>query len=289
MAAGRADLVEVTYGRYGSLALRYPTRVHPGLRSTTVFLFLNTRQPPFNNFKARQAVNYAIDRGRLIRLHLSSPAEATPTCQILPAGFPGHQPYCPYAADGVGNGPDLVKAARLAHQSGTTNVPVTVWIDRDGLTNDDVNAYLWGLFTKLGYRTTLRVLPDDQFSVAAGDSARKVQAGLGGWAPDIPTASDFFLLSLSCSSVDQHPGHTDNFAEFCDPMPTNWPATRRRPSRPIRPPPASCGSRSTTSSPTRHPGSDPQLGESVFVSARTGNYQNSQYYGGPLLDQMWVR
>ncbi len=30
-------------------------------------------------------------------------------------------------------------------------------------------------------------------------------------------------------------------------------------------------------------------GESVFVSARTGNYQEFPYYGGPLLHQMWVQ
>jgi peptide/nickel transport system substrate-binding protein len=27
----------------------------------------------------------------------------------------------------------------------------------------------------------------------------------------------------------------------------------------------------------------------VFVSARVGNYQESPSYGGPLLDQIWIR
>ena len=27
----------------------------------------------------------------------------------------------------------------------------------------------------------------------------------------------------------------------------------------------------------------------VFVSARVGDYQESGYYGGPLLDQIWIR
>ena len=31
------------------------------------------------------------------------------------------------------------------------------------------------------------------------------------------------------------------------------------------------------------------LGGSVFVSARAGNYQDSPYYAGPLLDQMSVQ
>jgi peptide/nickel transport system substrate-binding protein len=52
------------------------------------------------------------------------------TCQTLPADFPGHQSYCPYttgANDGGWHGPDMAKARRLARESGTTNVPVTVW------------------------------------------------------------------------------------------------------------------------------------------------------------------
>ena len=103
----------------------------PASSSPPSYLFLNTRQPPFTSLKARQAINYAIDRGRIIQLlHLVSPGQATPTCQILPAGFPSYQRYCPYTAgakDGAWHGPDLAKAVRLAHESGTTHVPVTVW------------------------------------------------------------------------------------------------------------------------------------------------------------------
>ena len=116
---------------YRPLAIRYPTRVHSGLKLTTTYLFLNTRQPPFTSLKARQALNYAIDRARIIQLlHLDSPDQATPTCQVLPASYPSYQPYCPYTAgpgDGAWHGPDLATAARLAHESGTTHVPVTVW------------------------------------------------------------------------------------------------------------------------------------------------------------------
>jgi ABC-type transport system substrate-binding protein len=31
------------------------------------------------------------------------------------------------------------------------------------------------------------------------------------------------------------------------------------------------------------------LGNSMFVSTRAGNYQDSPYYAGPLLDQMWIQ
>jgi peptide/nickel transport system substrate-binding protein len=202
-----------------SFALRYRTRVHPGLKLGSTTLFLNTRQPRFNNLEARRAINYAIDRDRLIRLLHLSPDQATATCQILPEGFPGHQPYCPYTADagdGHWHSPDMAKATRLAQESGTTHIPVTIWIN--GATgNDAVNAYLVGLLKKLGYQATFQSVPDDQFVATVGDSSHKIQVSLGGWIADIPRPSDFFVPVLSCHSYDQRLAGSANFAGFCDP------------------------------------------------------------------------
>src|SRR5207302_396052 len=86
------------------------------------------------SLKARQALNYAIDRTRIIQLLGDGPPEAAPACQILPAGSPYYQPYCPYTAgrkDGAWHDPDPATAVRLAHESGTTHVPVTVWASID--------------------------------------------------------------------------------------------------------------------------------------------------------------
>ena len=132
VAAGRADLVDISANGQPSrpLEVRYPTRVHSGLKLGAFYLFLNTRQPPFTSLKARQALNYAVDRARIIQLLGFGSARAAPACQILPAGSPSYQPYCPYTAgakDGAWHGPDPATAVRLAHESGTTHVPVTVW------------------------------------------------------------------------------------------------------------------------------------------------------------------
>ena len=123
VAAGTADLVEIVENGqpYDSLAVQYPTRLHPGPRLFTTFLFLNTRQPPFTSLKARQAVNYAIDRARIMQIYHDGPGKAAVTCQILPADFPGHQPYCPYTADphdGFWHGPDLTTAAGSPNSPG---------------------------------------------------------------------------------------------------------------------------------------------------------------------------
>ena len=49
------------------------------------------------------------------------------TCQIVPAGFPDHQNYCPYTTgikDGIWHGPDMTKARQLAKESRTSRTAI---------------------------------------------------------------------------------------------------------------------------------------------------------------------
>ena len=68
-------------------------RINPQL--STGFLFLNVNTPPFNDLRVRQAVNLALDRGRVAGGY-GGPLAAQPTCQILPPGLAGYHRYCPY-------------------------------------------------------------------------------------------------------------------------------------------------------------------------------------------------
>ena len=295
VAAGRADIADLSYNgqSYRSLAIQYPARVHFGLKLATAYLFLNTRQPPFTSLKARQAINYAIDRGQIIQLlGLVSPAQATPTCQILPAGFPSSQPYCPYTAgakDGAWHGPDLAKAVRLAHESGTTHVPVTVWTFKEEA-NRGVNSYLVRMLKELGYRATLRAVPIDQFYATAGNSSRKIQLGLTGWITNIPTASDFFLPVLTCRSFYQNPASTANLAEFCDPHADQL-ASEAQTAQQTDPAAARRLWAQVDRVVTDQAPWVPIFNQSGiwFVSARVRNSQESPYYAGPLFDQIWIR
>jgi ABC-type transport system substrate-binding protein len=294
VAAGTADLVDITLNgqSYRDLAVRYPTRVHPGLKIATSYLFLNTRRPPFTNRKARQAVNYAIDRSRIIRLLHGSGSQETVTCQILPAGLPAYQRYCPYTAgpkNGAWHRPDLAKAIRLARASGTTDVPVTVWnIASNG--GGRVGAYLGHLLRRLGYRATVRNVSGDQWYTAVVNSHRKIQMGaITAWLADFPTASDYFLPVLTCQSFYDNPASTLNIAEYCNPhldklasqaqsaQLTNPAAARKMWAR---------IDRIVTNQAPWVPISN--TSPTAFVSARVRNYQESPYYG-PLLDQAWVR
>jgi YVTN family beta-propeller protein len=290
VTAGRADLVDLLANSQPSrgLGLRYPTRLHSSLRTGTTYVFLNTRQPPFNNVKVRQAVNYAIDRAHLASLFGLAPGEAAVTCQILPVDFPGHQPYCPYTAGGSNRtwrGPDMGKARRLVKASRTSNVPVTVW----GYHGDaGVGAYLAELLTGLGYRAILHTVSVSDFYTAAGDPSRKIQIGLANFGSDFPSPSTFFVSALSCLSASQSPPD-NNFAEYCSPGVDKL-SSRAQAAELTDPAAARALWARVDQAVTDQAPWAPVFNSSwtVFVSARLGNCQVSTSYG-PLLDQMWVR
>ena len=288
--ASRADLAAIGTDDQ-SLANQYPTRVHTALKLWNTFLFLNTRQPPFTNIKARQAVNYAIDRARILQLTHFPSGEASVTCQILPADFPGHQSYCPYTAgikNGVWHGPDMEKAIRLVKDSRTMNVPVTIWTFT-GFADTAVGAYLTRLLKELGYRASLRTVSTGRFFSAVSNFRSKIQMGLNAWGSDFPDASTFFLPVLSCRSFYRDPTNTNNLAEFCDPRLDRL-ASQARAAQLTDPAAARRLWAQVDRIATDEAPWVPIFngGDTQFVSSRVGNYQESPEYG-PLLDQMWVR
>ena len=291
--AGRADVVDITLNGlpYRPLAIRYPTRVHSSIELFTLFLFLNTRRPPFTNIKARQAPQLR-DRPRpddpAPRLRLPRPGR--PDMPASASRFPRLQPYCPYTADpqdGTWHGPDMKKARQLAQESGTTQVPVTVWNNQTDF-GTSAGAYLAGLLKQLGYRATVRNVPQAQYHAALYSASHKVQLGLTGWAVNIPTTSDFFLQILTCRSIPVQ--GTTNLAGFCEPPggPAGQPGAGDAADRPGRRQDAVGQADRTV---TDQAPLVPVLNTSftVFVSARVGNYQESPSYGGPLFDQIWIR
>jgi YVTN family beta-propeller protein len=288
--AGRGDLAFLESNELQSLAIRYPARVYSGLKNGTQYASLNTRQPPFTNLKARQAVNYAIDRARIIQLYRFASGQATVTCQMLPSDFPGHQGYCPYTAgagDGAWHGPDMDKARRLARESGTMNMPVTVW-SQDDRPGKAAGSYLVGLLNDLGYRARLHAVSSDQFSTDIYNPRLKIQVNImWGWGADYPAPSTFFGPLLSCQSADEL--GTWNTAGFCDPH-VDALASQAQAAQLTDPAAARRLWAQADRIVTDQAPYVPVLnsGTAGFVSSRVRNYQESPVYGF-LVDQMWVR
>lgn len=92
---GAADWVtELPAGRLKSLLTRHADRLHSDSAPWTDYMFLNTRVPPFDDRRVRQALNYAVDREKIVEL-AGGALVARTTCQFLPPITPGYRPYCP--------------------------------------------------------------------------------------------------------------------------------------------------------------------------------------------------
>ena len=183
----------------------------------TDYLSLNTHVPPFDDVRVRRAVNFAIDRHAVARL-FGGPKFATPTCQLVPATVPGHEPYCPYTRSPSRKGrwvaPDLPRAHRLIAASGTRGTAVTVWT-QPGLPNDEATGRYFGrLLARLGYRARVRVLAHPRWVAVIDDPRRHPQVVTQGWIDS--RASAFISLSFGCAAWNP-PAEMSNHAEFCDP------------------------------------------------------------------------
>ncbi len=294
---GRADIADIdqpgTIPRalLNEILTRYRSRVHFSPLLSTIFLFMNTRLAPFDDVRVRQALNYAVDRRKVVQLFGQHPDSIT--CQILPPGFLGYHKFCPYTRDPSDRGnwtaPDLAKARKLVRASGTRGMPVTVW-EVSSLAGPRVARLLAGVLQSLGYRPRIRFLKDlDTFAAYISDSKNRVQIGGWGWGADYPAPSTFFSALLTCKSFVPNSPANDNQSEFCDP----------RIDRDVRKAIALQVTDLSASGP-RWAKIDRKVMQQApwvpllgirhvnFVSKRVGNYQFNPVLFA-LLDQMWVR
>src|SRR6266496_3583809 len=198
---------------------QFKNQVHVNPLTADWYFALNTKRPPFNNVKARQAINFAADRTAYVKIG-GGPSLAVPTCQILPPNFPGSAPYCPYTA-GTDHtkwtGPDIAKAKQLVQQSGTAGMKVVV-----NSTNDEsgkaLAAQMVSDLNKIGYKASSQLLAGGiQYPFVQNSSnLHKWSVGWSAWYQDYPAPADFLNVLLGCGNI--HPGSdaSPNIAEFCD-------------------------------------------------------------------------
>ncbi|MDE3008034.1 MAG: ABC transporter substrate-binding protein [Acidobacteriota bacterium] len=202
--------------RLSELSTKYASQLHVNPLTAVWYLPMNTNLAPFNNYMAREALNYAIDKNAAVRLFGGSKL-AQPVCTILPPGFPGHVNYCDYNK-GMGstyNGPDLAKAKALVKKSGTAGMSVAIVVTNDSV-NEAVGQYVQSVLNSIGYKATLKPLSANiQFNYIQ-NTKNKVQISLSQWYQDYPAASDFLKVLLSCQGF--HPGSDNsiNIAGYCN-------------------------------------------------------------------------
>jgi peptide/nickel transport system substrate-binding protein len=177
---------------------------------------MNTRMAPFDNVKVRQAVNFAIDRKALVNL-FGGPVLASPICQVLPPGFPGHEPYCPYTKNPgeKWSAPDMEKAKQLVEESGTKGAKVSIVVE-DKTVAKSIGVYLQSVMKDLGYDAELKPISANIQFTYIQNTNNKVQMSVTQWYQDYPAASDFLNILFGCSSFTEGSDSSINIAGFCD-------------------------------------------------------------------------
>jgi peptide/nickel transport system substrate-binding protein len=253
----------------------------------TFYAQLNPTLPPFNDLRVRQAVNFAVDRKRLIAL---TGGIGEVTCQPLPPNSEAYRAYCPYTVDpnkaGTWAAPDLARARRLVAASQTMGEPVTVYIPSYWPFGDGGARYLVSVLDGLGYRAKYGGVVDYNKLMNKGT---QIQAGFAGWATDYASPGGFFDNVLTCAAYKQKLSNNAAIGGFCDPA-IDREIARAHALQDTDPQQASILWRKVDHDVTD---AAPWVaytnpGWYQLLSKRTGNFRFNPEYG-TLLDQLWVR
>jgi peptide/nickel transport system substrate-binding protein len=271
---------------------QYQNQVHVNPLTADWYFALNTKTAPFNNLKARQAINFAADRNAYVKIG-GGTSLAVPTCQILPPNFPGYKPYCPYTAGSdhtKWTAPDIAKAKQLVQQSGTAGMKVVVNSATDE-TSKALALQMVSDLNKIGYKASTQLLTGSiQYPfVQNSNNSKKWQVAWSAWYQDYPVPSDFLNVLLGCGSI--HPGSdaSPNIAAFCDQaiqakmtQASSMQLTNLSGANNLW---AQVDHEVTDQAPWVDLYNPKQID---FLSKRVGNYQwNPQWY--ILIDQLWVQ
>ncbi len=168
------------------------------------YFFLNTKEAPFSNALAREAVTYALNRQALQRLDSGM---LDPACFFLPAGMPGHPSgKCPYGEPTAE--PNIAKARELVRQAGLVGAPVTVWGGSRAPHKEFVDYYA-SMLNAIGFKATEKIVADAQYYQTIGNISNKVQTGWLSYSQDFPNPLDFYQL-LDAKSISPQENHNQS-------------------------------------------------------------------------------
>jgi len=194
--------------RLKQLQQKYGTQIHLWRTPSTYYFFMNQRTPPFNNIKARQAVNYAINRQTLVDLRGGL---GVPTWNFLPPTYPQYKklnptPY-PY---------NLQKAKQLVQQSGTKGMTVGVYTQSDDSQAKAQGEYLGAQLSKIGWKTQMHEIASANYFVVVGNQATKAQIGFTDWYEDYPYPTDWFQVLEYGPNIHQIHNNNNSNVNFKD-------------------------------------------------------------------------
>jgi peptide/nickel transport system substrate-binding protein len=176
------------------------------------YFFMNTKSAPFNNIKAREAVNLAISRTALSRL---ASGQLKPACYFLPPPIVGNvSGPCSFGSPtATGSTADVAKAKAMVKAAGLAGTPVTVWSETRS-PRQQYCTYLNSVLNAIGFKSTLKVIADAVYFQTIGSAKTNPQIGFADWFQDFPNPGDFYLL-VDARAIQ--PINNENFGNVDDP------------------------------------------------------------------------
>ncbi len=155
------------------------------------YMFMNVQMKPFDDVKVRQALSWAIDRDKLVKLQ---GGQAMSLWQFYPKGMPGYQEGKVYY------GYDPAKAKRLLAAAGYPNgFKTMLYTD-----NVDPNPKLWTSvqadLQAVGVKAELKTMSNNSY-YSQQSTPKTLTAGSFGWWMDFPDPSDWIAPLFSKSAA----------------------------------------------------------------------------------------
>ena len=181
---------------------------HQGPPEFDVFYVgMNTEEPPFDDVKVRQALNYTIDRVTITEILLED--AGVPAYGILPPGFPGYNPD----VEGYGYDPERARQllAESKYGSDTANYPpITLTLPGSfGSSTDPLTEVILATWEEqLGIR--MDILQTEWATYLEDLRQRRFQifGGLG-WIADYPDPENFLDVLFHSESDNNHTHYSD--------------------------------------------------------------------------------
>ncbi len=180
----------------------YKDQIITGPRLRTTFIAIKTTQKPLDDKRVRQAINYAINKARVVQLIAG---RAVATSQILPPLMAGYDP------DYQGYAYDPQKAKALLAEAGYPDGFSTELYASNTEPDPRLAQAMQQDLAAVGIKVELRTMAAAQVRALAA-KPDEVPMVLGVWGADYPDPSDFYFPLLTCASRGAW-----NWAYYCRP------------------------------------------------------------------------
>jgi ABC-type transport system substrate-binding protein len=191
---GEIDLAAIPPAEYERVLAdpRYQPLLLSRATLRTNYIGLNCGLAPFDDVRVRQAMNFAIDKRRLLELIDGQGIIAN---EVLPPDMPGAAPIDGYPYD-----PDAARA-RLADAGQGAGFTTTLWVNRDPEVSLRLAQSIQRDLEAIGVNMDIKPV-DFPALIEAVRHPGIVPAFLLGWEADFPDPSNFLTVLLHSRSRD---------------------------------------------------------------------------------------